>query len=98
MLELCAHYSRVAWRFVSINHLLQLQRLRTVASADLSPDNPDLRASPLDFGAIDISYALPEVEVCGLDIIHALDLDEGGLRRLCVFPPSKGEMFTPALC
>ena len=44
-----------------------------------SPDHPYLRTSDLSLCPVDVCDALAEIELRALGVIHAFDLDEGGV-------------------
>lgn len=50
----------------------------TVWPCDLAPDDTDLGATDLLLAPVHVCDPLAEVEVGGLGVIDALDLDEGG--------------------
>jgi hypothetical protein len=50
-----------------------------VCPRNLAPDHADLASSNLLLAAVDVCDALSEVEGCGLGVLDAFNLDEGGV-------------------
>lgn len=53
--------------------------LLTMRPRHLAPDYPYLRSSYLFLAPVDVCDALAEVELGRLGVVHAFDLDEGGV-------------------
>lgn len=59
----------------------------TVRAGDLAPDHPDVGATDLTLGPVDESDLLAQVELSGLGVLNALDLDQAVSNNQFPFIP-----------